>query len=104
MKAWFAGWMHWMVQGFLSFDQAANWLLSIFSHDARAGAWADETLSCRAYRMWAKGRPWGRFWMPVIDVLFFWQRQAPGTIGHCHGAYLKEQARHNLPPEFRPPA
>jgi hypothetical protein len=42
--------------------------------------------------------------MPVIDLLFFWQKQKPGVIGHCHGAYLAEHTRYNMPPEFRPPA
>ena len=101
IKQWLAGWMHWLVQGFISFDQFANWAASIFSHRARAGAWADETLSCRAYRMWRDGKPWGRFWMPVIDLLFFWQRQEPNVIGHCHGAYLKERTKYNHPPEMR---
>lgn len=90
---------HWLVQLFIAVDQLLNVLVTPF----HAGAWADETLSCRAYRMWRDGKPWGRFWMPVIDLLFKWQKQAPGVIGHCHGAYLKEQARYNMPAEFRPP-
>ena len=38
--------------------------------------------------MWRDGKPWGRFWMPVIDFLFAWQKLSPGAIGHCHCAYL----------------
>jgi len=88
---------HWWIQLFIALDQ----LLNVLVTPLHAGAWADETLSCRAYRMWAAGKPWGRFWMPVIDALFVWQSQAPGVIGHCHGAYLKEMARYNMPPEMR---
>lgn len=88
---------HWFLQFGIALDQVANVLLTPLS----AGAWADETLSCRAYRMDRDGKPWGRVWRPVIDALFFWQRQAPGVEGHCHGAYLKERARYNLPPEMR---
>lgn len=89
---------HWFTQLFIACDQ----LLNVLVTPLHAGVWADETLSCRAYRMWAAGKPWGRFWMPVIDLLFKWQKLPPGAIGHCHGAYLKEQDRYNMPAEFRP--
>lgn len=88
---------HWAVQLFIACDQLLNVLVTPLG----AGAWADETLSCRAYRMWRDGKPWGRIWMPVIDFLFSWQALPPGAIGHCHGAYLKERQRYNLPPEMR---
>lgn len=88
---------HWLLQLFIALDQLLNVLVTPFS----TAAWADETLSCRCYRMWAKGRPWGRILMPVIDWLFGWQTLPEGAIGHCHGAYLKEQQRYNMPAEFR---
>lgn len=92
---------HLLVQTAISIDQTANVLLSWLSPWAWRGAWADETLSARAYRAWRDGAPFGRVAMPVIDALFFWQRQDPGVIGHCHGAYLKERAMYNHPPEMR---
>jgi hypothetical protein len=101
MKNWLYGWLHWLLQGFISVDQLLNWAFSIFSHNARVGAWADETLSSRAWRMFDERKPWGLFWRPVIDALFFWQKQEPGVKGHCHGAYLKEIAKRGLPPEMR---
>lgn len=87
----------WSIQLFIALDQLANVLVT----PLHAGAWADETLSCRAYRMWAAGKPWGKFWMPLIDAMFFWQSKYPGAIGHCHGAYLKEMERYNMPEEMR---
>lgn len=83
---------HWFYQLFISMDQLLNVLVTPLS----SGAWADETLSSRAYRMWMKGRPWGLIWMPVIDWLFAWQ-----THGHCAAAYRKERERVHTPPEMR---
>lgn len=91
---------HWFLQLFIACDQLLNVLVTPFS----LGAWADETLSCRAYRMWVKKKPWGLIAMPVIDFLFKWQTLPRGAIGHCHGAYLKERSRYNLPPDMRPGA
>lgn len=88
---------HWSLQLFIAIDQLLNVLVTPFSK----GAWADETLSSRAWRMYKANKPWGRICKPVIDLLFFWQAQEKGVQGHCHGAYLKEKARHNLPPEMR---
>jgi len=88
---------HWFLQLFIAVDQLANVLVTPFSKSA----WADETLSCRSYRAWRDGKIMGKIWMPIIDALFFWQKQPPGVIGHCHGAYLKEKARYNMPPEMR---
>ena len=88
---------HWLLQLFIACDQ----LLNVLVTPLHGGAWADETLSCRAYRMWTEGKPWGRFWMPVIDFLFAWQTMPEGAIGHCHAAYIKEIKRYNFPPEMR---
>ncbi len=88
---------HWLVQLFIAIDQLLNVLITPFS----MSAWADETLSSRAWRMFDKRKPWGLFWRPFIDALFFWQKQEPGVKGHCHGAYLKEIAKRGLPPEMR---
>ena len=85
-------WRHWLVQLFIALDQLANVLITPLS----TGAWADETLSCRAYRMYVLGRPWGRIFKPLIDLIF-WVAQRD----HCHTSYLHEQRRSNLPPEFR---
>lgn len=93
---------HLLQQTFISLDQTANVLLSWLSPWAWRGAWADETLSCRAYRAYRDGALFGRLAMPAIDLLFRWQRRLPpGAIGHCHGAYLKERQRYNLSPEMR---
>lgn len=83
---------HWLNQVPIAIDQLLNALL---------GGWSDETLSSYAYRLWRDGKPWGRVWMPVIDALFFWQKQDVHVIGHCHGAYLKEQTRYHFPVEMR---
>lgn len=80
---------HWAYQVFIACDQLINALL---------GGWGDETLSSYAYRLDRDGKPWGRFWRPVIDALFIWQGR-----GHCQRAYDKERDRIHLPPEMRQP-
>lgn len=81
----------WLYQFVIAFDQLLNVSVTPF----QGGAWADETLSSRAYRMDQKGRPWGRLMRPLIDTLFFWQHQ------HCRQAYEKERSRLHIPPEMR---
>lgn len=90
--------LHWLLQGAIILDQLANWLATPFSKSV----WADETLSSRAYRASRDGKPFG-FWRKVIDLLFIWQRLPEGVNGHCHGAYLSERHRQQLPPELREP-
>lgn len=80
-----------LIQLFLTVDQALNVLLL---------GYADETLSARAWRAYAKRRMFGRIFKPFIDALFFWQSQ-PNDLGHCYNAYLKEADRRGLPPEYR---
>ena len=38
----------------------------------------------------------GKVFMPLIDLLFFWQGP-----GHCKNAYIKEFERKNYPEEYR---
>jgi hypothetical protein len=93
----------WGAQSFIALDQAANAIFGpVFSWTV---GYADETLSARAWRCRAK--PWGRVFLPLIDLLFLWQTpdvndDAGQPIrSHCHRAYLKEGLRRNLPPEYR---
>jgi hypothetical protein len=95
----------WGAQTFIAGDQLVNAAFGpIFSWTI---GYADETLSARAWRCRAK--PWGRVFLPLIDLLFFWQATDPELLdaagqpirSHCHRAYLKEQERRNLPPEYR---
>ena len=68
-------------------DQLANAIL---------GGYADETISARCWRRRAV-QPYTLL-RPVIDGLFFWQRD------HCRQAYESEQLRSQLPAEYRQPA
>jgi hypothetical protein len=61
------------------------------------GSW-QETLSSRAWRMDSEGKPWGKFWRPVIDALFFWQP------GHCHAQWLRESAAGGVWKSFNSPS
>lgn len=97
MTLWFSILKHNGVQLFIAIDQLLNVILTLFS----SKAWADETLSSRAWRAEARGLLFGRMFRPLIDVLFSWQRIESPAIGHCHQAYLRERARAGLPPEFR---
>lgn len=56
---------------------------------------ADETLSSRAWRAYAKDRIFGKIMCPLIDFIFFWQSS------HCYEAYKSEVERKQLPREFR---
>ena len=97
MKTFLATLKHNGVQLFIALDQLLNVLLTLLT----AKAWADETLSSRAWRAETRGLLLGRLFRPVIDLLFSWQHiEAPAT-GHCHQAYLRERALAGLPPEFR---
>ena len=88
---------HWSGQLFIAVDQLLNVIVTPFS----VSAWADETLSSRAYRAWLDGKLFGLIFMPLIDLLFAWQSIRPDAIGHCHQAFLKERERVGLPPEMR---
>ena len=88
---------HWFIQLFIAVDQLLNVLVTPFS----SGAWADETLSSRAWRMYRDGKPWGRIWAPIIDLLFFWQTIPEGISGHCEYAYIREKQMYGHPPEMR---
>ena len=48
-------------------------------------SYADETLSARSYRAHRDGKILGKVFMPLIDMLFFWQ-----GAGHCKNAYIKD--------------
>ncbi len=83
----------WGVQVFLALDQLANALPPPI--DGTVG-YADETLSARCYRAHRDGKIMGKLFMPLIDLLFFWQGP-----GHCKNAYIKEFDRQNYPSEYR---
>lgn len=70
-------------------------------------AYAGETLSAHAWR--SRARPFGKFFRPVIDGMFFWQRPDPAVLDvagrpiepHCWRAFEKARLRMYLPPEYR---
>ena len=80
-------------QVLLWLDQGVNVLIPPL--DGTIG-YADETLSARCYRAPRDGKVMGKLFMPLIDLLFFWQGP-----GHCKNAYIKEFERKNYPEEYR---
>ena len=76
-----------LMQNLIAFDQQLNTLLN---------GMADETLSARAYRAHRDGKIMGKLFMPVINLMFFWQGP-----NHCKNAYIKEFERANHPSEYR---
>lgn len=72
------------------------------------GGYAGESMSARAYRAYAKGRVFGRIFMPLIDWLF--QLQKPDAAvnakagrvitAHCERAFWKEVLRRDMPPDY----
>lgn len=82
---------HWWGQLLIAIDQLLNVLVTPFQRSA----WADETLSARAYRADRDGKVFGRVFRPMIDWLFFWQQ------AHCYQAYERERLRMQIAPEYR---
>ena len=82
---------HWWVQFLIAIDQ----LLNVMVTPLQGSAWADETLSARAWRAERDGKWFGRIFRPLIDRIFFWQD------GHCAIAYQREKERAQVPPEYR---
>ena len=80
-------------QVFIGFDQFINALIPPIDGTL---SYADETLSARSYRAHRDGKVLGKVFMPLIDMLFFWQGPS-----HCKNAYIKEFERHNYPDEYR---
>jgi len=66
----------------IAVDQLCNALL---------GGSPDETLSSRAYRTEQQNKIFGRFFRPLIDTLFWFDRN------HCYTSYLAEIDRLQLP-------
>ena len=76
-----------MKQFCIAIDQLLNCCLFFLP----GGAWADETLSARAWRIreqWPSLHVW-------IDGIFFWQHN------HCRQSYSAELNRRQSPPEER---
>jgi len=90
----------------VAIDQAANVIVSTLT--LRRG-YSDETLSAHAWRSYRAKKVWGRVFLPLIDLLFAWQKPDPQyrdesgqpITSHCRRAYEKERARQYLPPEYR---
>lgn len=59
--------------------------------NALLGGSPDETLSSRAYRTEQQQKIFGRFFRPLIDLVFFFDPL------HCYKAYLAEIDRLQLP-------
>ena len=69
----------------IAVDQQLNALL---------GGSPDETLSSRAYRAEKHNRIFGKIFRPLIDTVFFWEKD------HCYCAYIAELNRRQLPSNF----
>ena len=74
-----------LVNNAIALDQIFNALL---------GGAPDETLSSRAYRTEQQGKIFGRFFRPLIDLIFFFDPL------HCYESYIAESTRRQLPDNF----
>ena len=72
----------WTEQMLIAFDQLCNAIIPPLDGTV---SYADETLSARSYRAHRDGKILGKVFMPLIDMLFFWQ-----GAGHCKNAYIKD--------------
>lgn len=69
----------------IAFDQLVNTLL---------GGSPDETMSARAFRSEQQGKLLGKFFRPIIDLLFWFD------VNHCNKAYLAEKYRQQFPTHY----
>ena len=74
----------------IALDQLLNVVLSIFTGNK---AWADETMSARAWRHKLDGSRSYPAW--IVDHIFFWQDN------HCKTAYESEMERMHVHPSLR---
>ena len=86
IKVLLAGTGSWLWQNFIALDQLLNTLTF---------GMADETLSSRAFRADVKGRIFGRIFRPLIDALFFFDKD------HCMKSFINEVQRRHLPKHFQ---
>lgn len=70
----------------IALDQLLNALL---------GGYPDETLSSRAWRLYARNNISGKILKPCIDMIFFLEKD------HCYNAFLSEINRRQLPSQFQ---
>ena len=79
--------MTYLLNNAIALDQQLNTLLC---------GEPDETLSARAWRTEQTGKRFGKFFRPLIDVLFWvFQRD------HCRKAYFAELRRTQLHKDYR---
>lgn len=104
-------------QCWLLLDQACNAIVlgvaavftAAWTGEEQATCYADETLSAHAWRAGAARKPWARFFRPIVDRMFFWQRTEPrvdakagfAVTGHCERAFWKKRLRLGLPREYQ---
>ena len=93
MSPYWTAWAQYPQQLFIAADQLLNALIPPLDGTV---SYADETLSARCYRAHRDGKIMGKLFMPVIDLLFFWQGP-----GHCRNAYIEEFERKNSLDEYR---
>jgi hypothetical protein len=75
----------------IAFDQFVHCFLMLVHP---RGAWADESLSARAWREGAHSKNWDRV-RKALDLIFFWDKD------HCQNSYASEMNRLQLAPEYR---
>lgn len=81
---------HWAYHVFVGADQFINAVL---------GGYSDETLSSRTYRKAVLNPNPKKRWRVILrtlELLFFWEKGK-----HCQIAFESEQARKQLPEDFR---
>lgn len=82
--------MHNIKQLLICLDQLVNVLVGLVCNRT---AWADETLSARAYRLELEHqRSWAR---KLIDALLWFDKD------HCKSSYMSEVKRRHSPPIAR---
>jgi len=81
-----AGLKSWFLNVSIAIDQLFNALLL---------GTPDETLSARAWRVEQKGLIFGKFFRPLIDFIFFFDKN------HCENSFLSEIERKHFPKDYK---
>ena len=82
-------------QVFIAVDQLCNALIPPIDGTL---SYADETLSARSYRAHRDGKIMGKVFMPLIDLLFFWQGPHISAKMGAFGAWHYFHELHMSPP------
>ena len=88
--------LKWGDQLLLSIDQMALLLIQFVTYVIFSSGHpnADETISSHIGRSAMAGKRWALLLEPVVNRIFFWQRDGAGRLNHCRHAIEWDEIPH----------